>query len=222
MECSVQNCRECTTPSTCSICDAGYILSSGKCITCNVDHCLKCSDTDICKDCSDGYGLVGTTGKCGPCADSDCYQCALDASACTLFRKGIEAAKKQESISWWVWLIVAVVVTVALGVVAFFLFLYLSRKPIAPVTVYEVDCYDSDKGTEDEADSVVAAFHNRSFFARPPPIYLVYHYVRPRVITQDTVEIHGDLESVSGADITSSSEAGESKSQTSDCDISER
>ncbi|CAD2222159.1 hypothetical protein, conserved [Angomonas deanei] len=196
MECNLPNCRECSTPTTCSICNANYLLLSGKCITCNVDHCLKCSDTDKCKDCSDGYGLVGTTGKCGPCEDPKCWQCALNASECTLSRAEIETVKEQKGIPWWVWLIVAIGAAALLGIILFIVLWCCLRKPIVPVTVYEEDNYESDKDSgDDQTRDLALDFNNRSFFARPPPILLMNDYVQPRIYVQDATQVHGDMTS---------------------------
>ncbi|CAD2222160.1 hypothetical protein, conserved [Angomonas deanei] len=196
MECNLPNCRECSTPTTCSICNANYLLLSGKCITCNVDHCLKCSDTDKCKDCSDGYGLVGTTGKCGPCEDPKCWQCALNASECTLSRAEIETVKEQKGIPWWVWLIVAIGAAALLGIILFIVLWCCLRKPIVPVTVYEEDNYESEKDSgDDQTRDLALDFNNRSFFARPPPVLLMNDYVQPRVYVQERVQVHGDMTS---------------------------
>ncbi|CAD2216139.1 hypothetical protein, conserved [Angomonas deanei] len=216
IECNVAGCDRCeVSKNVCTTCSANRILDkvNNRCITCNVPQCRECRDNDVCKACEDGYGVV-SGGKCEPCKIEGCLICTEDAFNCSIALDKATVATQEKGIPWWVWLIVAIGAAALLGIILFIILWCCLRKPVVPVTVYEEDNYESDKGTDDDQTRDLALdFNNRSFFARPPPILIMNDYVQPRIYTQDATEVHGDLESAAAdSEVTSDESGGSSES----------
>lgn len=65
----------CNGTSTCSVCDAGYYLSSGKCLACSLpSNCLTCiaDSPSSCFVCKNGY--YRSSGTCSACF-TGCAKC---------------------------------------------------------------------------------------------------------------------------------------------------
>lgn len=75
------NCVSCSTTNMCGICNNGYQLANGNCVTCNVTSCNQCSSNNVCSTCAQGYSLT-SNGTCVLCS-YPCVTCNNDNSCAT-------------------------------------------------------------------------------------------------------------------------------------------
>ncbi|CAD2216462.1 Gal/GalNAc lectin Igl2 [Angomonas deanei] len=221
--CDTNSCEQCEVANVCVKCKSSYDFATDlkTCVLCNIEFCESCTKDGKCYSCKAGYGV--SEGKCVKCMLENCILCSTDAQKCEKYGEVI--AEEKKGIPWWVWLIVGLGAAALIGVILFIILWCCLRKPVVPVTVYEQDNYvDSDK-SDDDAGSVATRdldldFNNRSFFARPPPIFLINDYVQPRIFTQDNAEVHGDLLSTADSSSSGGSTRGDSKSNESESESS--
>ena len=86
------NCLECSSGSSCSICNSDYYVnSSGGCSACTFSNCAVCAETE-CTTCNEGYFFDGTKcacsfDNCNECTSSGCTACDVgyhvDSGECT-------------------------------------------------------------------------------------------------------------------------------------------
>jgi hypothetical protein len=85
LNCSLANCRMCSSNTLCTLCAEGYYLQSGKCLACS-KGCRVCYSAAYCSQASDGYYLQynvdgSNKGKAVIC-NSPCLTCQYYADYC--------------------------------------------------------------------------------------------------------------------------------------------
>ena len=63
----IEGCIECTSSSTCTLCENGYFLNStNKCQLCQIalEGCAKCNSSVSCYECKSTYYLNTTLNTC--------------------------------------------------------------------------------------------------------------------------------------------------------------
>lgn len=101
-KCTISNCDECSSSSTCTKCSDGYLIYNNQCLNqcpsgtyqlngtykeCSVSNCDSCTSSGKCNSCKAGYnlyentclahcpeGTYGSNGLCKPC-DKSCKSC---------------------------------------------------------------------------------------------------------------------------------------------------
>ena len=78
-------CLTCSSTTICTVCDAGYMFSSGSCYLCeagsSLTKCEVCVVANKCTKCATGYWVDSGNGNCAACI-SNCLSCSA-ASGCS-------------------------------------------------------------------------------------------------------------------------------------------
>ena len=77
--CSLSNCLDCSSLTTCVSCAPGYLMSSiSQCYTCNTPGCLACSTTHPhpCTNCNNTADYFISGNLCALCSLSNCLDCS--------------------------------------------------------------------------------------------------------------------------------------------------